>query len=292
MDRNTTRKEAGVSEISESRELPIRRPVSLLAIRPLAGILLRQLYLYRRSLPRWMEIFYWPLLDLLVWGFLTLYLKQGTVHMAGTAQALLGGLLLWDMLYRSQQGISVVFLEEIWSRNLYNMMVAPVTPFHIIFGAMLTGILKVSLSSGVAVFLAWSLFSYSLFSLGLSLVPFVLGLVVMGWALGIMTTALILRFGQEAEVLAWGVIFLFQPVSAVFNPVSVLPAGFRQVAFFVPASHVFEGMRAVLSGKGFPWHDLGWAFLIDAVYFAGALYLFHRVLERARRTGFSLKLGS
>lgn len=269
-----------------------RLPVSFFAVRPLAGILLRQLYLYRRSLPRWMEIFYWPLLDLLVWGFLTLYLRQGTTHMAGTARALLGGLLLWDMLYRSQQGISLVFLEEIWSRNLYNMMVAPVTPFHIIFGAMLTGILKVSLSSGVAIVLAWFLFSYSLFSLGLSLIPFVMCLVVMGWALGIMTTALILRFGQEAEVLAWGVIFLFQPVSAVFNPVSVLPTGFRQIAFFVPASHVFEGMRTVLAGGSFPWQDLEWALLIDLLYFAGALYLFHRVLERARRTGFSLKLGS
>ncbi|MHB1286418.1 MAG: ABC transporter permease [Leptospirales bacterium] len=256
------------------------------------GILLRQLYLYRRSLPRWMEIFYWPLLDLLVWGFLTLYLKQGTIHMAGTAKALLGGLLLWDMLYRSQQGISVVFLEEIWSRNLYNMMVAPVTPFHIIFGAMLTGLLKVALSSSVAIVLAWFLFSYSIFNLGLSLIPFILALVFMGWSLGIMTTALILRFGQEAEVLAWGVIFLFQPVSAVFNPVSVLPGGFRQVAFLVPASHVFEGMRGVLSGRGFPWHDLIWAFLIDIVYFVGALFLFHRVLERARKTGFSLKLGS
>ena len=192
--------------------LPFTRPpVPLFALRPLAGILLRQVYLYRRSIPRWMEIFYWPLLDLLVWGFLTLYLKQGVLPGSTAAQALLGGLLLWDMLYRSQQGISVVFLEEIWSRNLYNLMVAPVTPYHIIAGAMMTGILKITLSSGTAILLAYLLFSYSLFSLGLSLIPFVLCLVIMGWALGIMTTALILRFGQEAEVLAWGVIFLFQP---------------------------------------------------------------------------------
>lgn len=290
IDRNSPQ---GISKVGivagEDRESP---SPGLLAWRPIAGILLRQLYLYKRSLPRWMEIFYWPLLDLLVWGFLTLYLRQGANMIPGTAQALLGGLLLWDMLYRSQQGISVVFLEEIWSKNLYNLLVAPITPFHVIGGAMLTGLLKVALSSGVAIVLAYFLFSYSLFSLGVSLIPFVMALLVMGWALGIMTTALILRFGQEAEVLAWGVIFLFQPVSAVFNPVSVLPPGFHQVAFFVPASHVFEGMRAVLNGKGLPWNELGWAFIMDGVYFSGALYLFHRVLERARRTGFSLKLGS
>lgn len=273
--------------------LPLTRPpVPLFSLRPLAGILLRQVYLYRRSIPRWMEIFYWPLLDLLVWGFLTLYLRQGVLPGTTAAQALLGGLLLWDMLYRSQQGISVVFLEEIWSRNLYNLMVAPVTPYHVIAGAMMTGILKITLSSGTAILLAYLLFSYSLFSLGLSLIPFVLCLVIMGWALGIMTTALILRFGQEAEVLAWGVIFLFQPVSAVFNPVSVLPDGFRQIAFFVPASHIFEGMRQVLSGRGFSWPQLGWALVFDLLYVAGSLFLFSRVLKRARKVGFSLKLGS
>ncbi|AIA30681.1 MAG: Putative ABC-2 transporter [Leptospirillum sp. Group II 'C75'] len=269
-----------------------RPPVSLLAFRPMAGILLRQFFLYRRSVPRWMEIFYWPLLDLLVWGFLTLYLRQGILPGSGAVQALLGGLLLWDMLYRSQQGISVVFLEEIWSRNLYNLMVAPVTPYHIIFGAMVTGLLKITLSSGTAIFLAYILFSYSLFHLGIALVPFVFCLVVMGWALGIMTTALILRFGQEAEVLAWGVIFLFQPVSAVFNPVSVLPEGFRQIAFFVPASHVFEGMRQVLAGQGFPWGQLLMAMVEDVFYVAGGLLLFSRVLKRAKKVGFSLKLGS
>ncbi len=273
--------------------LPLSRPsVPLFAFRPIAGILLRQFFLYRRSVPRWMEIFYWPLLDLLVWGFLTLYLRQGVLPGAGTAQALLGGLLLWDMLYRSQQGISVVFLEEIWSRNLYNMMVAPVTPYHIIAGAMVTGLLKITLSSGTAILLAYLLFSYSLFNIGVALVPFIFCLVVMGWALGIMTTALILRFGQEAEVLAWGVIFLFQPVSAVFNPVSVLPEGFRQIAFFVPASHVFEGMRQVLAGQGFPWKELLLALLEDGFYVAGGLLLFSWVLKRARKVGFSLKLGS
>ncbi len=256
------------------------------------GVILRQFYLYRRSLPRWMEIFYWPLLDLLVWGFLTMYLRKGSDLAPQAVTALLGALLLWDMLYRSQQAISMVFLEEIWSKNLYHLLVSPLSPYHVIFGAILTGILKVSLSSGLAIFLAYHFFSFSLFSLGLSLVPFVLALLAMGWALGILTTALILRFGQEAEVLAWGVIFLFQPVSAVFNPVSVLPASFQVISLGVPASHVFEGMRQVISGGPFPKMQLAWAFLLDGVYILLALGVFRWVMERARREGFALKLGA
>ncbi|MDA8059639.1 MAG: ABC transporter permease [Nitrospiraceae bacterium] len=269
-----------------------RPSVSIFAIRPMMGVMLRQFYLYRRSLPRWMEIFYWPLLDLLVWGFLTLYLKQGSLIASHAVYSLLGALLLWDMLYRSQQSISMVFLEEIWSKNLYHLLVSPLTPYHVIFGAILTGIMKVSLSSGLAIFLAYQFFSFSFFSIGISLVPFVMALLFMGWALGILTTALILRFGQEAEVLAWGVIFLFQPVSAVFNPVSVLPVTFRDIAMFVPASHVFEGMRQVVNGGPFPGQQLMVAFFLDGCYLLIALGIFGWVMARARREGFSLKLGA
>ena len=267
-------------------------PVSLFAWRPLAGILYRQVVLYRRSLPRWMEIFYWPLLDLLVWGFLTLYLKKIPSFLPSAVVSLLGALLLWDMLYRAQQGISVMFLEEIWSRNLIHLLVAPVTPYHIVFGAILSSFGKVLLSSAVAATLAYFLFSFKIFSLGLDLIFFVGALLAMGWALGIMTTAVILRFGQEAEVLAWGVIFLFQPFSAVFNPVGVLPPLAAAISRVVPASYVFEGMRSLLTGGTLPVRDLLMAYLLDGVYMAGAIFLYSRVIARARRRGFHLKLGS
>ena len=146
-------------------------PVSLFAWRPLLGILYRQVVLYRRSLPRWMEIFYWPLLDLLVWGFLTLYLKKIPSFLPSAVVSLLGALLLWDMLYRAQQGISVMFLEEIWSRNLIHLLVAPVTPYHIVFGAILSSFGKVLLSSMVAATLAYFLFSFKIFSSALILAP-------------------------------------------------------------------------------------------------------------------------
>jgi len=269
-----------------------RPPVPLLAWRPLVGILFRQIVLYRRSVPRWMEIFYWPLLDLLVWGFLTLYLKKIPSFMPSAVTSLLGALLLWDLLYRAQQGISVMFLEEIWSKNLIHLLIAPITPFHVVGGAVLSSIVKVLLSSSVAAFLAYLLFSFRIFSLGLHLFFFILALLMMGWALGILTTAVILRYGQEAEVLAWGVIFLFQPFSAVFNPVSVLPQVAADISRAVPASYVFEGMRSVLVQGRLPVGDLMMAFLLDILYATVALFVYSRVITRARQKGFHLKLGS
>lgn len=267
-------------------------PVPLFAWRPVAGILFRQIVLYRRSVPRWMEIFYWPLLDLLVWGFLTLYLKKIPSFMPSAVTSLLGALLLWDLLYRAQQGISVMFLEEIWSRNLIHLFIAPVTPLHIVAGAIISSLVKVFLSSSVAAILAYFLFSFKIFSIGINLLFFVLALLMMGWSLGIMTTAIILRFGQEAEVLAWGVIFLFQPFSAVFNPVSVLPSVAATISKGVPASYIFEGMRHLLTHGTLSLGDLGMAFFLDALYGALALFVYARVLSRARIKGFHLKLGS
>lgn len=267
-------------------------PIPLLAWRPLAGILFRQIVLYRRSVPRWMEIFYWPLLDLLVWGFLTLYLKRIPDFMPSAVSSLLGALLLWDLLYRAQQGISVMFLEEIWSRNLVHLFIAPVTPLHIVAGAVISSLVKVILSSSLAAMLAYWLFSFRILQMGADLFLFALALLVMGWALGIMTTSIILRFGQEAEVLAWGVIFLFQPFSAVFNPVGVLPPLAREISRGVPASYIFEGMRHVLVHGTLPVRDLVMALLLDGLYLVVALVLYTRVLARARRKGFHLKLGS
>ena len=86
-------------------------------------------------------------------------------------------------------------------------------------------------------------YSYNVFTIGMWLVPFVINLVLTGWIIGVLTTSLIMRFGQEAEVLAWSMVFLFQPISCVFYPLDVLPAWLQGIAWMNPAAHIFEGMR-------------------------------------------------
>ena len=81
-------------------------------IHRIIALIMRHLYLYRRSLPRIMEIFYWPFLDLVIWGFITLYLTRYQSQVPGFVTFFLGALILWDMLFRSQQGVTISFLEE------------------------------------------------------------------------------------------------------------------------------------------------------------------------------------
>ncbi len=255
---------------------------------------MRHLYLYQRSLPRLMEVFYWPLLDLLVWGFISMYLARyaGEGALPKFVAFFIGALILWDVLFRCQQGLSISFLEDVWSRTLLNVFVSPITPVEYVFSLILMSMIKLALASTVMVILALLLYSFNIFTLGFALVPLVANLIIMGWSIGIITTAIILRYGQEAEVLAWGIAFLFQPVSAVFYPVSVLPPVVQAIAFCVPSSHVFEGMRAIVNGApAFPTEHLLWATGLNVIYIAASVLYFSWNFKKVKDEGHLVKIG-
>jgi ABC-2 type transport system permease protein len=255
------------------------------------ALVIRHLYLYKRSIPRLMEVFYWPFLDLVVWGFITIYLAKFKGTLPNFISFLLGALILWDILFRSQQGLSVSFLEDMWARNLLNIFVSPISPVEYISALMLVSIVKLLLASAVMVLFAWLFYSFNIFLIGIALIPLIINLVIMGWGVGIITMGLILRFGQEAEVLAWAVAFLFQPVSAVFYPVSVLPSFLQTIARYIPSSHIFEGMRGVVAGGGFPTTELVWATSLNVLYLTGALIFFYWNFGVVRKKGLLARIG-
>jgi ABC-2 type transport system permease protein len=255
------------------------------------AILTRHLFLYRRSLPRLMEIFYWPFLDLVVWGFITVYLMRFQGQLPGVVTFFLGALILWDVLFRSQQGITISFLEEIWARNLMNLFASPLKPSEFLAATMAMSVFKVLAVSIVMVLAALVFYSYNVFIIGLALIPFVLNLIVTGWTIGVLTTSLIMRFGQEAEVLAWGMVFLFQPISCVFYPLDVLPAWLKPVALANPAAHVFEGMRAVINSGGWPIEHLTWATVLNLFYLTLMIGWFHWTFSVCKERGLLVRVG-
>jgi ABC-2 type transport system permease protein len=257
----------------------------------ITALVVRHLYLYRRSVPRIMEIFYWPFLDLVIWGFITMYLMRYQAEIPSVVTFFLGALILWDVLFRAQQGITISFLEEVWARNLMNLFASPLKPSEFLAGTMALSIFKVLAVSIVLTVSALLLYSYNVFLIGLALIPFVLNLIVSGWTIGVLTTSLIMRFGQEAEVLAWGMVFLFQPISCVFYPMSVLPEWLRPVAQANPAAHVFEGMRSVISGGGLPWGHLAAAVGLNALYLALMIGVFYYTFAVCKERGSLVRVG-
>ena len=254
------------------------------------GILVRHMYLYRRSIPRLMDIFFWPVIDLLVWGFLSRYLEGSGLGGLNVVSVLLGALIFWNLLSQSQRAVSIVFLEDVWERNLLNIFVSPLRVSEFLVSTVLIGLVRLFLVGVVVVLMALTLYSVNLFDLGLSLVPFVINLLFFGWAIGLFATAIILRFGTSAQVLAFGLTFLIQPFSAVFYPVSALPEWARAVSNIFPSTHVFEGMRQVINTGVFPWQHLTLAVATNGVFIVAILWFFYTMFENVKEQGRLMKL--
>jgi ABC-2 type transport system permease protein len=207
------------------------------------------------------------------------------------AATLLGGVLLWEVALRSQMGVAISFLEELWSRNLGHVFVSPLRPWELV--AALIGMSIIRMVAGVtpAILLAWALYAFNLFALGPVLILFFINLMIMGWWVSLGVVSLILRHGAGAEALAWSVLFGLTPFSAVFYPVSVLPVWVQPIALALPSAHVFEGMRGVLLNGVVPWDHMAWAFGLNALWLAAAIAVFAQQFRQARVRGALLSIG-
>jgi len=258
----------------------------------ISALVLRYTFLYTRSLPRVFEIFFWPVMELMVWGMLTQYLKTGPYKLPVFINFLLGGMIFWDILYRSQQGTTISFLEDIWARNLINIFVAPVRVSEFIVATYCVGFVKILITVAVLGSLSVVLYHFNILSMGLPLIPLFINLLVMGWSVAMVTTGMIMRWGQASEALAWGIPFLIQPFCAAFYPLSSMPAWLQPISLAIPATHVFEGMRDVLAGQGLSWNRVLCATGLNILYLVAAGLFFRFMYNQARKKGLLAKLGT
>jgi ABC-2 type transport system permease protein len=254
-------------------------------VRPVAGILLRQLYLFRSSPVRLLPTFAWVAIDIVVWGFLTRYLNSVAGNHLNFVPSLLGAVLFWDFFTRIMQGVTTAFFEDVWSRNFLNLFATPLSISEYVTGLVLTSVATSLIALVVMLVLATLVFGLSFISLGVLLIPFVLVLFLFGVALGIVASALVLRLGPASEWLVWPMPALLSPFVGVYYPLATLPAWMQDVGHLLPPSYVFEGMRALVNGEPFSTSSLliGAALAILQVFLA--CYLFARVFRYTVRTG-------
>ncbi len=265
------------------------------SLRRVGAMVLRYWYLLRGSWPRILELAYWPTMQMILWGYINQFMAStsggGSGWVAQGAGVLVSAVLLWDVLFRGQLGVSISFLEEMWSRNLGHLFVSPLRPGEWVTALMTMSLLRTLIGVLPAAALAIPFFGYSVFALGLPLAAFFANLIVLGWSLGLLIVALILRYGMGAEGLAWIVVFMLAPVSAVYYPVSVLPSWLQPVSLALPSAHVFEGMRALVFEGVLRWDHLAWAVGLNALYMAAGVGVFLYAFRQARVRGALLQTG-
>lgn len=255
------------------------------------AMVLRYWYLLRSSWPRVLELIYWPMVQMLMWGFLQLYLSENAGFFARAGGTFIGAVLLWDILFRGQLGFSVSFLEEMWARNMGNLMMSPLRATEFVAALMIMSIVRLAVGMVPVSLLAIGFFGFNLYGMGLALAAFFANLILTSWAVGILVSGLILRNGMGAEGLAWTIMFLLLPLACVYYPVAVLPWWLQIVSWSMPPTYVFEGMRSLLIENVFRPDLMFQALALNAVYFAAAVVAFLRLVDSARNNGSLMQTG-
>jgi ABC-2 type transport system permease protein len=262
-----------------------------LAPHRIGAMVLRYVYLLRSSWTRVLELIYWPAVQLFVWGFLQFYIAQHSGFFARATGVFIAAVLMWDVLFRGQLGFSVSFLEEMWSRNLSNLMISPLRPIEFVSALMLMSLIRLAIGMVPVTLLAIAFFGFNLYSLGLALAAFFLNLILTSWAVGILISGVLLRNGMGAESLAWTLMFVIMPLACVYYPVAVLPDWLQAIAWMLPPTYVFEGMRALVMEHVFRADLMIQAFALNALYFTAGVVAFLQLLKSSRRAGSLLQTG-
>ena len=249
------------------------------------AVVLRQAYLLSGSPQRVLPMFAWVAIDIVLWGFITRYLNTVTGPRFDFVPALLGAVLLWDFLTRVMQGVTMAFFEDVWSRNFLNVFASPLSIVEYLAGLVATSIVTSSIGLAVMFVVALAAFGFSFFSYGVMVLPFLLVLFLFGIALGIFGSALVLRFGPASEWFVWPIPALLSPFAGVFYPLDVLPVAMRAVSYLLPPAYVFEGVRAIVAGRGASWPMLLIGGALAVAYILLACWFFSRIFRHVVRTG-------
>jgi ABC-2 type transport system permease protein len=255
------------------------------------AMILRYWYLLMSSWPRLLELIYWPALQIITWGFLQSYITQNANFFARAGGALIGAVILWDILFRGQLGFSISFLEEMWARNLGNLMMSPLKPIEFLIALMVMSLIRLAIGVIPMTLLALIFFDFNIYGIGLPLIAFFCNLIFTSWSVGIFVSGLVLRHGLGAESIVWTLMFGLMPLACVYYPVIVLPQWLQYVAWTLPPTYVFEGMRALLIQHIFRTDLMIDALAINTILLMASFTIFLALLQSARRHGSLLQGG-
>lgn len=259
-------------------------------LRRVRALVLRYVLLVGRDPSRVVDLAVWPFIDITVWGFLTMYVNQTGVALPNAVAVFLGGAILWNVFLRAAQDASVSFLDDVWARSVVTIFASPLRLVEFGAALMILGLIKVLIGLAIMGLAAWALYAFDVLWFGVWLLPFVGNLVLFGYVLGLLSLALIVRFGGRWQILAWTLPFLAMPFSSVYWPESVLPPSVWTVAQASPMNHVFEGMRAIVLGAPMPVWRLVAATVLNLVYLALTAALVARTFRGALDRGALPKL--
>ncbi len=248
------------------------------------GVFFRYFHILYRGSHVLADLFYWPLVDILLWGLTSVWILSQQ-HVENLSLILMTGLIFWQITWRGSIDISTNLLQEFWCRNLVNLFSTPLKISEWCVGVLLLCLCKLLVSIAFGSFVVYLLYSLNVFQVGWLFLPFAFSLLIFGWTIGFLAAGVIIYFGHKMEALAWMIGAVFAPFSAVFYPVSILPSWAQLVSWALPTTYIFEGMRQVLSNASFPTGYFWMSMLLNLIYLGGSVFLFIFSFDKSRAKG-------
>ena len=255
------------------------------------GLFLRHFYLIKSSLPRILDLVYWPTIQIILWGFISKFFSVYSDYYSNTVGVILTCAILYDILFRSSISFNMLFLEEIWSRNFTNLFIAPLKLKEIIISLIFTALIRTLIGLVPAVILTSPLFGVSILKLGLPLLLLFLSLYIFGITLGLFVSAGLMRFGPSFENIAWSSLFLLAPLGCIYYPLEILPGFFQVIAKGLPLVYIFDETRNILLNGFFSYENLKVAYTLNLIYFVLGISVFYYSFLKARIKGTLINMG-
>ena len=252
---------------------------------------LRHIYLISSSLPRIIDLIYWPTVQIFLWGFISKFFTMSSTYYSNTVGIILTAAILYDFLFRSSISYNMMFLEEIWSRNFTNLFIAPIKISEIITTLTLTAIFRTLIGLVPATILAIPLFGVSIFEIGLPLIFLLTSLYIFGVTLGLLVTSGLIRFGPSFENVAWASLFFLAPLGCVYYPIEILPEWLQIISKILPLVHIFEEIRNILINDMINYYSIFKGAIMSILYFIFGVIIFYISYSGARERGTLINMG-
>jgi len=254
-----------------------------MSFRRIWGTIIQEYYITKHSLEIIIDLFFFSAMSIIVFGIFATFIGKQNL-LAG--HYLLLGLILWEIIRISQYSMSVGALWNVWSRNLTNMFVSPLSTAEYLAAGMISGALKSLIDFFLISTICIFLFNFNIYSIGiLNLLIYYVNLIIFSWSFSLIVLGLIFRFGTRVQALSWGLIFLLQPLTATLFPVKILPLQLQYLALIFPPTYIFEAARANLANSSIQWGYVLIASGMNITYFVISAFVFKELYKRSRKSG-------
>lgn len=250
------------------------------------AVVVRYVRAWRRDPNLLLAGFYWPLLDILTWGFLGSWIQQSQptqFHNYETAALL--GVLLWQVVGRGCNIMGFAFCEELWSNNIVNLFSLPLRTAEWIIGVILYYAIMMCITSLFCMFAIFMLYDVSLWYLLSTFLIFVPPLFFSALWLGFTCLQILILLGKRGIELGFVAGWFLTPFSGAFYPIEVLPRWGQMISSFLPMSYVLQGMRRYVMHQQDPTLYLIKGYTLSILYATAAILLFVYCFNRSKKDG-------